>query len=407
MPFGRRGFLSGVLGAGAGALGATALTGATAHADVSGAAATPSAFPFHGPHQQGILTPAQRSGLVAAFDATTSSRAELAELFQTITARARALTAGGAPGDLGISGPPADNGVLGPGVPADGLTVTLSVGASLFDARFGLAAQRPAKLTTMPDFPNDALRRELCDGDLLLQICAHNPDTAVHALREISRATRGGMQPRWRQSGFVSPPRPAGTPRNLMGFKDGTANPDTSDGADMAKLVWTRGGDGEPAWTTGGSYHVVRLIRMLVEFWDRVNLREQENMIGRRKDSGAPNTGSSEFDAPDFVHDPSGESIPTNAHIRLANPRTAQTDSSRLLRRPYNYDNGVDPNGQLDMGLVFIAFNQDLERQFAAVQKRLVDEPLVDYISPYGGGYFFALPGVQDPRDWFGRGLLA
>src|ERR1700754_3075305 len=253
LPLGRRGFLGGMLGAGAAALGATAVA---AHADGPGETAPPSAFPFHGPHQQGILTPAQRSGLVAAFDSTSGSRAELVELFRTLTDRARALTAGGPPGDLGISAPPADNGVLGPGVPADGLTVTLSVGASLFDTRFGLAAQRPAKLTTMPDFPNDALRRELCDGDLLLQICAHNPDTAVHALREISRATRGGMQPRWRQQGFVSPPRPSGAPRNLLGFKDGTANPDTGDDADMANLVWTRGGNGEPAWSTGGSYHV-------------------------------------------------------------------------------------------------------------------------------------------------------
>jgi len=398
---GRRGFLGGLAGVGAAAALGTGLAGSALAADDASAM-----YAFEGPHQGGILTPAQRAAAFVAFDATAADKAELADLFQEITGRARFLIAGGTPANIGLTDSPSDNGVLGPVVPGDGLTVTLSVGASLFDARFGLSGVKPAKLSTMPAFPNDALDRTICDGDLLLQICADNQDTVVHALREIARATRGGMQVRWRQDGFVSPPRPSGTPRNLMGFKDGTSNLSTSDAKLMDQLVWTHAGRGEPAWAEGGSYHVVRVIRMLVEFWDRVNLREQENMIGRRKDTGAPQSGTDEFDTPDFGSDPEGEVIQKGAHIRLANPRTAQTDNQRILRRPFNYDNGTDPNGNLDMGLIFAAFNQDVERQFVAIQTRLIDEALVDYISPVGGGYFFALPGVKDSADWLGSALF-
>ncbi len=405
----RRGLLGGVAAAGVGA----ALTG-VAWAGTDGGSASaeetnPASYPFEGPHQQGITTPAQAFSLFVAFDTTTASRVELADLFRTITGQARFLTSGGVPPEVGIGAPPVDNGVLGPAVSADGLTVTLGVGASLFDGRYGLASSRPATLTTMSDtpFPNDSLRADSCDGDLLVQLCAHSQDTVLHALRQIMAVTRGAMQVRWRMGGFVPRPRPSGAPRNLMGFKDGTANLDVADTALMNRLVWAHGNaNGEPAWVEGGSYVAVRLIRMLVEFWDRVNLREQENMIGRRKASGAPNTGTSESDIPDYVRDPTGESIPLSAHIRVANPRTAATDDSRILRRPYSYDAGTDVNGQVDMGLIFTAFNQDLERQFVAVQTRLVDEPLVDYIAPFGGGYFFALPGVRGSADWLGRSLL-
>lgn len=373
-------------------------------APVAAEPAGSAAVPFHGATQAGIVTPQQKEATVVSFDSTVDGRDDLAELFRTITERSRFLCVGGQPPDAGISGPPSDSGVVGPDVRPDRLTVTVGVGASLFDGRYGLAAQKPAMLRPMTLFPNDELKPELCHGDISVQICADNRDTVVHALRDLARHTRGGMQIRWRADGFLSPSRPDGAARNLMGFKDGTANPAASNVSLMKQLVWA--GKSEPAWAAGGSYQVVRLIRMLVEFWDRVAISEQENMFGRRRDTGAPLDGNHETDIPNFGMDPIGSTIPLTSHIRRANPRTPETASSVLLRRPYNYDKGVDAVGNLDMGMLFVCYQQDLVRQFEAVQTRLVDEPLVDYISPYGGGYFFVLPGVRDGADFLGRGLF-
>ncbi|MED5501623.1 MAG: iron uptake transporter deferrochelatase/peroxidase subunit [Pseudomonadota bacterium] len=373
-------------------------------------------YPFHGRHQQGIVTPRPASGMLVAFDVLARDRDDLEKLLNILTERIAFLTQGGRIPERDPLFPPPDSGILGPEIAPDGLTMTLAVGDSLFDERYGLGGVRPKHLQRMQGFPNDALDAARCHGDLALQICANTLDTGYHALRDIIKNTPGLLMVRWKQEGTVPllPPSPGdvdGSARNFLGFRDGSANPEGDNEALMEELVWVGQDHDEPAWTRGGSYLAARIIRNFVERWDRTPLNEQEMIFGRRKMSGAPLSGSAdegkEQDIPDYASDPEGAITPLDAHIRLANPRTPATENSRILRRPFNYSNGVEANGQLDMGLLFLCFQADLEAGFIAVQQRLDGEPLEEYIKPVGGGYYFVLPGAVDADDFLGRGLLA
>lgn len=367
--------------------------------------------PFYGAHQAGILTPQQASMMLVAFDVLASDKADLQRLFRLLTQRIAFLTTGGpAPDTPNPRLPPTDSGILGEFIAPDNLTITVSLGKSLFDERFGLAAHAPSKLQKMTRFPNDSLDAALCHGDVLLQICANTADTVIHALRDIIKYTPDLLSVRWKREGFISAhaARSKGkeTPINLLGFKDGTANPDSKNDALMKEVVWVQASQDEPAWTAGGSYQAVRIIQFHVEFWDRTPLKEQQTIFGRDKHSGAPLGMQHEHDVPDYSRDPDGDVIALDSHIRLANPRTPETRSSLMMRRGYSYSLGVTNSGQLDMGLLFVCYQHDLEEGFLTVQKRLNGEALEEYIKPIGGGYFFALPGVPDADHYLGQGLL-
>jgi deferrochelatase/peroxidase EfeB len=366
--------------------------------------------PFYGLHQSGVTTARPPAGLVVSFDVLAKSRADLERLLRKLTERIAFLMQGGPAPAIDPKFPAPDSGLLGPVVMPGNLTMTVAFGASLFDSRFGLGAAKPVHLERMPQFPNDALEAESCHGDILIQICSDTPDTSIHALRDVIRNFPDLLALRWKIEGFNAGPRAANqppvTPRNLLGFKDGTANPDPDDNLAMNRLVWVGSESSEPAWVAGGSYQVVRIIRNFVERWDRTPLQEQQTIIGREKMSGAPLAMAGEREIPDYAGDPKGERIRLDAHIRLANPRNGESQANLILRRPYNYSRGVSKSGQLDMGLLFICFQANLKDGFVAVQNRLNGEPLEEYIKPVGGGFFFALPGVPAKGFYLGQSLM-
>ncbi len=407
-PLSRRAFL------GTAALGAAAVGGATAGGiRLASAGAEPGPAPsvrgFRGVHQAGVLEHPAPHGLMAAFTCVDADRAGLARTLRALSDELDALVSGRVPPETDPALPPPDSGVLAE-VTEPGLVATLSVGASLFDARYGLAARKPRELVTMPFLANDRLDPARSHGDLLLVLQGKEPDVCVHALRRVMRRTRSGLVLHWLQDMFTRPdakPKVGETQsRNLLGFKDGTANPDAADKALMDRLVWTAPADGsEPAWTAGGTYQVVRVIRMLVERWDRAALTEQEAIIGRHKVSGAPLSGTRENDDPAYADDPDGKRIPMDAHIRLANPRDASTAGKELVRRGMSYSRGIDGAGLLDQGLAFVSYQRRLSH-FLEANDRLRGERLEEYVRPEGGGFFFVLPGVVREGDWLGRSLL-
>lgn len=366
--------------------------------------------PFYGVHQAGVVTPRPANGMVVSLDVIAETPADFDKMLRKLTERIVFLTQGGKPPSLDPKLPPADSGILGPEVLPDNLTITVGLGNSMFESRPWLKHLKPRSLQRMTQFKNDALDAELCHGDLSLQFSSNTADTNIHALRDILKNMPGYLVPRWKQEGSVPMvlPEADGTmhsARNFLGFRDGSANPHSSDIALMDEIVWVGLDHDEPEWAVGGTYQAVRIIRNFVERWDRTPLGEQQRIFGRKKMSGAPMDGVKESDVPNYANDPDGKITRLDAHIRRANPRTPETRKSLILRRPFNYSNGITKNGQLDQGLLFIAYQSNLERGFIAVQTRLDGEPLEEYIKPIGGGYFFVLPGAREAGDYLGRKL--
>jgi deferrochelatase/peroxidase EfeB len=398
---------------GLGAAGALGVGGALAGCSAAAPPGPVDTVEFRGARQQGIATEAQDRLAMAAFDvATGMTRADLVVLMQTWTAAAEAMTGGRpvpGPGDA-QQAPPADTGEAA-GLSPGHLTITVGFGPSLFDGRFGLAPRRPAELAVLPPLPRDQLRPEISNGDLVVQACSQDPQVAFHAVRNLARLGRGTVTTRWTQLGFgrtASTSTAQATPRNLMGFKDGTRNLHADDPAAMDRHVWVGAEAGQP-WLTGGSYLVSRRIRMFLETWDRDVLADQENVFGRAKTTGAPLSGGEEFTPPDFTKTMAGggAAIPVDSHVHLAAPEN--NGGTALLRRGYSYTDGVDPQtGMLDAGLFFIAFMRS-PTQFTTLQTRLGGlDRLNEYIRHTSSAVFACPPGVApgDPTDYWGRALL-
>lgn len=354
---------------------------------------------FYGTHQAGITTPSQDFVLFATFDLTAATLADVKKLFQAWTAAAAAMTSGQMIGNdnTNVNLPPSDTGEAA-GLSPSRTTITFGVGPSFFDSRYGLSGKQPAAFTELPAFGGDELRAEWSGGDIGVQVNANDMQIAFHALRNLARIARGKAVLRWTQEGFqrTSGADPSGaTPRNLMGFKDGTGNPNINDEAEMKQVVWADASDGAP-WMAQGSYMVVRRIRMRIEVWDRSTLGDQEATFGRHRDSGAPIGSKRELDTVDLEKkDENGKPlIPMNAHVRLARG----DGSVKILRRSYSYSSGMDnKTGQLDAGLLFICFNRDSRKQFIPMQQKLGQSDLLnEYVVHTGSAVFACFPGVKE-----------
>lgn len=348
--------------------------------------------PFFGAHQAGIATDAQAHATLVALDLIDGTDREgLRRLMRILTDDAARLTQGRAAladSEPELAASPAR------------LTVTFGFGPG-FVARAG--GSGPSWLAPLPAFSIDELQPEFSGGDLLLQIAAEDPLSVSHAVRMLLKDARSFTTLRWMQSGFRrahGTERPGTTMRNLFGQVDGTANPQP--GTDeFDRVVWSREG-----WMTGGTGMVVRRIRMQLDTWDQLDRSGREASVGRTLANGAPLTGIDEFDEPDFTATtPIGfPVIAPFAHIRRA--RGEGANEEKIFRRAYNYDERPTGAEVSESGLVFIAFQADVARQYTPMQQRLADLDLLnEWTVPIGSAVFAIPPGCAE-GGYIGETLL-
>lgn len=386
------------------------------------------AEPFWGPHQRGIATPQQTHSYFAAFDVTTARRGDIAAMLRAWTEAGARMSAAQTAGPLGKDpAAVAGDGGSALGLSPARLTITFGFGAGLFlqdgKDRYGLAGQIPTALAALPKFHGDQLDPARCGGDLSVQACADDPQVAFHAVRELVRLAYGVAQLRWAQTGFL-PSTPDGeTPRNLMGFKDGTNNPPLpprtyTASADLPRgfdaVVWA--GDEAPAWMRGGSYLVARRIRISLEHWDRTDVDFQEEVIGRHKYSGAPIGKKGEFEMLDLDRaDADGNPvIADTAHARLGAP--AANGGAQILRRAYSYDDGAAFTAErwppwrqgvmYDAGLFFLCYQRDPRTGFTRIFENMAKFDMMNQFTTHNGSALFACPGGVSEGGYIGQSLF-
>ncbi|MDE2515385.1 MAG: Dyp-type peroxidase [Rhodospirillales bacterium] len=397
---------------------------------------------FFGPHQGGIATRQQNQIYFAAFDLVATSRAEVIALLRAWTEAAARLTRGlpaqameqtfhpvpGASAEAGYGAEEAretpDPATMAPdsgealGMGPSRLTLTFGFGAGLFEKdgkdRYGLAKARPAALVDLPRFVGDQMAKGATDGDLAIQACADDPQVAFHAIRQLARIGDAVVRLRWVQAGFNPPTPPGQTPRNLMGFKDGTNNVAAGDEASMARHVWV--GTEGPGWMQGGSYLVARRIRIALEHWDRMRVAFQEQTFGRHKISGAPLGERHEHaPLPLAAKDRDGNPvIAENAHVRLAAPES--NGGAQILRRSYAFNDGAAFTAErwppwrqgmeYEAGLFFVAFQRDPRTGFIRIFERMAKFDMMNQFTTHVGSGLFACPGGAKPGEFIGQALF-
>ena len=355
-------------------------------------------------HQAGIRTPPQRHCVYMTFNLTKdATRQSLQVLLARWSAAISQLVQGKAIGPIEPSRPDAvgiDTGEANGLAPAS-LTITVGLGPGVFDDRFGLAGKKPALLADLPRIPSDVLQPELTGGDLSVQACADDPQVAYHAVRNLARMVTSTAQTHWVVLGFGRASAGPGqeTPRNLMGFKDGTRN--VSSDADYEQFVWVKEAD----WMTGGTYQVARKIMMTIETWDFDRTSDQQQIFGRTKHEGAPLSGQKEFDTPDFSLRADGgrHVIDQSSHIALVAPEN--NAGTKILRRGYNFTDGLNAQGLLDAGLLFLSYQND-PQHFVDLQNKLGRFDLLNEYIRHVGSAIFAIPPAPATGRYLGQELF-
>ncbi len=357
----------------------------------------PSIVPFYGTNQAGILTPHQTYLYIAAFNILTTDKKKVIELLKTWTALSALMSEGKSDQTYENAWfPPKDTGDA-LDLEASNLTFTFGFGTSFFKKdgvdRFGISSKIATELHSIPKMPRDDLKEPYIEGDICVQVCADDQQVAFHAIRNLIKNAVGIAEVKWMQSGFLSVPKDS-TPRNLFGFKDGTANIDGKDTAKNNNIIWAN--EGEPNWMKNGTYMACRKIQMFLEVWDRTPLAKQEDTFGRKKLSGAPYGAAKELDKVDL------SKLPPESHTALANATKLE-----IYRRAFSYTEGFEPQtGIVNAGLMFISFQKNPDEQFIPMLKALSERDILNEYAKHIGSAMFACPGGIKKGEYVGQKLL-